>query len=1228
MTDSDPLQDPRYFDLDLLARAQKSGRHLFGHVADEICSLSVSLASQPQAPGIWGRIFAPGKPKLPLQDDLVQWIEGNHDLPPDLPNRRGLYKSHDRSKEINVVINTAFHPDAPWDSQAARRLGKYLTFSSTHSVNALTDPSPQDAMLEILARSRQVYSAPFLGMTFDRAVEINGGDTFAALLAILENPMGPKQLPGFSEAFLQNLKPLTAQKFEANWAHKVLIYASSADLLGSFAHLYVQMAASRRASDRQEVVHFLKDVPLDALKQASEALADEIGPPGRTLLYETLAARRAEDAAQLFRRWLETETAAKPKKVMEDTLARLALSTADQPDDELGYTAADGSRVSLPELPPIEPFPEFDEAVLEHLRDAIAAYNEAVDRSNEAAIERAKQSSASLGKPVEPSLTQHMSEKHIRATAAEILDVEPETPRVYSAHTKLKSELDRHYTRLSFDGSALIQFLDDPRLHWRHLLRLSERTDLKRNTADDKYTISGALWRRINSGVNIREVVREKPEVLPHRGSWWHPLEDYDCEDLWQVLVPSLGEVIHKLSISTMAKNGMQELSILPRLPMRAIPDLTRIALSPGRSLRLMAQKLLAGVEQVTPMIVDALSDSKADIRATAALWLGQRGDQAVVPAIEARLKKERVEGARAALLTALRKLGGDMAPWLDAKALQKEAEKALPKLKMDKIMWLLPALPTDLRWADGTPLSREILHYWCGLAFRLKQPGGNGLFALWLDELEPESAARLGVAVITAWIARDVEPRGEESARNLVMTELLLEIRASRSQGWTYLLPSKVLEGAEADAIEFMVQHHMNDLTGATDCKGILGLGVRANGAEVAATARAYLKKHGERVSQAKSIVECMAGNPAPATIQVVIGVSERFRQKSVQKLAQDLVAKIAEDRGWSADELADRTIPTGGFIDGGIELDMGRDRIFTAHLAPDSSIVLRNPEGKPVKALPAPSGTDDDIAQGKACKKQLSAAKKEAKQVTEQLSLRLFEAMCLERHWPVGDWMQNLQKHPIAGLLCQRLVWRGLSADGASHVTFRPLEDGSLTDHTDGDVSLEKMTEIRLVHGGLFRFDERQSWKDHLADYEVRPLFDQFLDPVPIREQDTKRTEIEDRRGWIIETFSLRGQAQKLGYERGPILDGGGFNSYVKMFRNAGLAIEIGFSGSHVPEKNFKVALLDASVQRLRGDRFGPALSFDQIPLPLLTAVRSDLAKIADAGSGFADDFKDYGW
>src|SRR5688572_25400820 len=388
--------------------------------------------------------------------------------------------------------------------------------------------------------------------------------------------------------------------------------------------------------------------------------------------------------------------------------------------------------------------------------------------------------------------------------------------------------------------------------------------------------------------------------------------------------------------------------------------------------------------------------------------------------------------------------------------------------------------------------------------------------------------------------------------------------------------------ERAFADLHREFMSHYLNS---GADSKGILALAVRAPSALAAERVRAYLKNHGQRPSQASALLEVLAAIGDPVALQVVIAAATRLKQKGVQQFAGELVTKIADSRDWSLDELADRTIPAAGFDDDGVlRLTCGEDaRVYEGRLTNELMVTLRNPAGKDVSGLPA----DKDEATT-AAKKQLSTTKKELKQIAAMQTARLYEALCAERAWPTGDWRELYFEHPVMRRLVERVVWLGLDESGAIAGGFRPTAEGDLTGHADERVGLELFSSVRLAHGALLPDATAAAWQRHLDDYGVKPLFAQFgRSLLKLQPEQTNATEIVDRKGWLTDTFTLRGAATKLGYERGEALDGGAFNEYRKSFNSAGIVAVVEFSGSTLPEENIPAAIIGLKFEKTSGAR-----------------------------------------
>jgi len=381
------------------------------------------------------------------------------------------------------------------------------------------------------------------------------------------------------------------------------------------------------------------------------------------------------------------------------------------------------------------------------------------------------------------------------------------------------------------------------------------------------------------------------------------------------------------------------------------------------------------------------------------------------------------------------------------------------------------------------------------------------------------------------------------------------------------------------------------------------------------------------------------------PSAIQLLLSISNRFRTAGIRKQAEESVAALAERKNWTIDELSDRTIPSAGFDDSQMQtLDFG-PRQFTAKLDAELDITLLNEEGKPIKSLPEPRQTDDE-AKAKAAKKQLSAAKKEVDVVVKHQKPRLYEAMCTRRSWSFADFDQFLHRHPIVRHLCTRLVWAtvqrqtGMSAPpteaGMSappkqmKQTFRPLGDGTFTDANDEPVTLGDDDAICLAHGSLVSADVAKKWNQHLADYEIAPLFEQFREGggFELTDELKRETSIEQFHGYLIEAFKLRGRLTKLGYTRGSTEDGGWFSTYIKRIPSLKLTATIEFSGNPLPEQNRTVALHNLHFTRTAADGESTyasgSLPLGEISSVLLSECFNDLRSVAAEGSGYDGDWE----
>jgi hypothetical protein len=354
----------------------------------------------------------------------------------------------------------------------------------------------------------------------------------------------------------------------------------------------------------------------------------------------------------------------------------------------------------------------------------------------------------------------------------------------------------------------------------------------------------------------------------------------------------------------------------------------------------------------------------------------------------------------------------------------------------------------------------------------------------------------------------------------------------------------------------------------------------------------------------------------------QLLLAVGSRFRTKSIQEEANTQAQALADRKGWTVAELADRTIPSAGLDENGVmTIDYG-PRQFTAKLDENLDFALTDAEGKTVKALPDPR-KDDDEALATEAKKNFSAAKKELKSVLAMQRDRLYEAMCTQRTWPFEDWNLYLNRHPIVRHRCQRLVW-AVVRDGKVAQLFRPLPDGSLTDVADEPVNFGPEELVRVAHECQVTPEQSQAWRQHFKDYNVETLFDQFgRQNFKLSADNQADTEVADFQGHVLEAFKLRGRATKLGYTRGQAQDGGWFLDYHKRFPTLGIEATIEFTGNSLPEENRKVALTVLHFDRVAEgvESFGgeAKMALSEVPAVLLSECWNDIRAIAAEGPGF---------
>lgn len=737
------------------------------------------------------------------------------------------------------------------------------------------------------------------------------------------------------------------------------------------------------------------------------------------------------------------------------------------------------------------------------------------------------------------------------------------------------------------------------------------------------FTTVGLDSRRLGFAILNSHLETAAPLSLPNEKLWTYWADNLDL--LEQAFAPPSGNYMDRFYQRYARRNALHALATFPQPPERLVPLLWKIALG-GKSERQPAQRCLEELPDKFERLVGSLTAGDAESRLAAAEWLGRIGDARATEPLLAALKSEKNEVSKGAMMSALELLGASVEQFLDRKALLKEAEKGMAKGVPEDLKWFpFDALP-PVRWTDnGKPVEREILKWWLIQGFKLKNPEPGALLRKYCASLKPAERETLGQFVLEAWLGEDTAPISRAEAENRAMQTAQQYVQWSQSTYWPANSPKKTLEEFYADFLPGML---MQPKGSAASSKGILSLAGACARAEAAPVVGRYLKQwYGMRAAQCRALLQMLAWVEHKTATQLLLAVGRRFRTKSIQEEANKQAQALADRKGWTVAELADRTIPTAGLDDDGVlTLDFG-PRQFAAKLNEDLEFVLSDTDGKPLKSLPDPR-KDDDEAKAAEAKKIFSAAKKELKSVVTMQRDRFYEAMCTQRTWPFEDWNIYLNRHPVARHHCQWLIW-SVIRDEKVTTLFRPLPDGSLTDANDDPVTLKPEDQIRVAHECQVTPEQSLAWRQHLKDYEVEPLFEQFGRPnFDLAEERKQEDELTDFRGHILEAFKLRGRANKLGYTRGQAQDGGWFFDYHKRFPTLGMEAVLEFTGNGLPEENRTVALTTFRFERVapEGEPVigGAKMSLGEVPAVLLSECWNDLRQIAAEGPGFDPDWE----
>mgnify|MGYP003809873035 CR=1 FL=1 len=597
---------------------------------------------------------------------------------------------------------------------------------------------------------------------------------------------------------------------------------------------------------------------------------------------------------------------------------------------------------------------------------------------------------------------------------------------------------------------------------------------------------------------------------------------------------------------------ALRALAAVDPLPPTAVERLYAEALSTRKRSRGTARRLLRGHAERVTRAAAQLSAGSAELRLAAVEWLTELGDPAAIPALQQAVRRERADVVKGAMLDTLARLGVPVGETIDRAEAQRLAVKGLAKGWPADLDWLDPADLPPLRWADsGEPVPVETVAWWLLLAHRAKSPEPHELQRISWQLVDPTSADPWAQELLDRWIAHDTEPMDDESREQVVQRKLAEWTRYL----WLGRRPS-------AQEIEAMVRQDVSHLLfrgSATASKGVLAAVAATGRSGIAERVTAYLTTHRLRTAQCKALLGVLAWSPDPDAVRTLLGVAVRYRQRPVQEEAIRLCAEVGERLGWSVDELADRTVPTGGFDDDGrLVLPIG-GQLFAAQVTDKLALQLYAADGSRVRELPDLDGTDPRRdAEAVEARRLFGVAKSVLADVRRTQPGRLYEAMCLQRSWSLADWRELLAWHPLMRHLASRLVWLAWEGERLAEV-FRTDLDGEVLDVDGEPVDLEPDCRITVAHAALLDADTVTSW----AGVLLPALLDQLgrqVTHLPPGSGQALRLSVE-LLGPEMAPIATRflAAAKRLGYRLGDVGDGPTIAEVERVLPGSGLRIVV---------------------------------------------------------------------
>ncbi len=569
----------------------------------------------------------------------------------------------------------------------------------------------------------------------------------------------------------------------------------------------------------------------------------------------------------------------------------------------------------------------------------------------------------------------------------------------------------------------------------------------------------------------------------------------------------------------------------------------------------------------LVPRALPLLKDRKKERRGWAVTLLATVGSVPALQALEDRLDEETDEDLRDAMLLALDAARASSGREITREDMDQRVRRTAKKLGSPVAGWLDESRLPTLRDTGGEPLGADTTRY---LLYR--QSRGR--------EIVPDVEARPLYSMIDRASGADFA---------LEIFQQFAATKADAADRWALAVAGLLGDDRIVPGLNALIQQWGDSARGKMAEYGVQAL--------------------------------ALIGTDAALTLVDALSLRYRVKNKNIGAAAVEAFAGAAGRRGISVDELGDLVVPWLGFQPGQPRIVEAGARRFQVSIGAEGKLVYRDlDKNKPAASLPksAPREVLDQLKNEAAILKEVSKGQK----------ARIENLMVRQHRWPVQRWGALFLAHPLLFPFATSLIWGAYDGGQTLMATFRALEDRSLTTQRDETYLLDEAGSVGIVHPLELDEATRSAWQTHLSDYEIIAPFPQLDRPViAVKDDESGQKSSREFHGATLNALTFRSRAEKLGWTRGSVNDGGCVESYRKVFAGAGVEAFVGVDGLFMGiGSDETITLADVLFVRagtvrvggyvydMPGDPTDPRLlAFGEVPPVVFSEVMGELARIA---------------